>query len=178
MRISGCLLVALLASPSLASAQGLFWLVDAQDQFIGEVAAVDLMNAWVAIPAPDGEPVFARISAEGGSYVQATVYFQSADCSGPGYIQSSFGDPIPALRTGYWVGTNWLWATKRVNWVNVMVQSKHDGGSSCDTFSQFGLVAREVESIGVINFVPPCRVIRNPNTLLLDGFELGNSSHW
>ena len=52
MRISGCLLVALLASPSLASAQGLFWLVDAQDQFIGEVAAVDLMNAWVAIPAP------------------------------------------------------------------------------------------------------------------------------
>lgn len=176
MRISGCLLVALLAGPSLASAQGLFWLVDAQDQFIGEVAAVDLVHAWVAIPAPDGEPVFTRIDSSGGSYFQETVYFQSPDCAGPGYIQTNFNPP-PAMRTGHWVGANWLWATKRTSFVNVVAQSKHDGGSGCDTFSG-GLTGREVESIGVLNFVSPYRVIRNPNTLLLDGFELGNTSHW
>ncbi len=179
MRLAWCFFVALLAGPSLASAQGRFWLVDAADQFIGEVASVDLAHAWVAITAPDGEPIFTPISGGGAEQeLHVAVYFESANCTGPGYVATTYAQQ-PALRTGYWVTGQWLWATKRTLSVTISAQAKYEEGNFCAFLgSPTPVVGREVEEIGMVLFTPPYRVIRNPNTLLLDGFELGNSSHW
>ena len=179
MRYAWCLFVALLAGPSLASAQGLFWLVDGADQFIGEVASVDLAHAWVAIPAPDGEPVFTPFSGGGAEQaIHVVVYFESANCTGPSYIATTY-DQQPTLRTGYWVTSQWLWATKRTPAVTISALAKYEEGNFCDFLgSPTPVVGREVEDLGVRLFTPPYRVIRNPNTLLLDGFELSNASHW
>ena len=178
MRLAWCFFVALLAGSSLASAQGRFWLVDAADQFIGEVASVDLAHAWVAITAPDGEPIFTPISGGGAEQeLHVAVYFESANCTGPGYVATTYAQQ-PALRTGYWVTGQWLWATKRTSAVTISAQTKHEFGNGCDAMIPTPVFCREVEEIGMVIFTPPYRVISNPNTLLLDGFELSNTSHW
>ena len=115
-----------LAAPSFVAAQGLFWLVDFDDQFIGEVATLDPVHAWVAIDAPNVEPVFVQVGANGfdpGSPI--TLYYESASCMGTPFIETTAN--TPAHRTGFFLTTGFLLATKRTGIVGISAQSQMGG---------------------------------------------------
>ncbi len=176
MRLAHFYLLGLLTLPGLAEPQGRFWLVDSNNQYIGEVAAVDQIRPWVAILAPGGEPVFVPFEAAGGESLTAEILYESTSCTGAGYVTISSN--TPALRTGYVIGGNQVWATKRTPFVQISAQSFHDNTGPCTQIPGAQFLVREVEFVGNLTFTPPVHVIWNPNVLLLDGFELGNTSHW
>jgi len=180
MPILRCWLLAALIVAPAASAQGLFWLVDFNDQFIGEVAGVDINRPFVAIPAPDdGEPVFVPFVANGGDPGPGytTIYFEGISCNPPAYIQTTLN--TPAQRVGVWANSSWLWATTRSGLVQISSQSHYNPDFSCTSTAPTLFFARQVvEFVPPLTFTPPVRVIRNPNALLQDRFELGNTSHW
>ena len=162
--------------PALSSAQGRFWLVDVGDQFVAEVASVEDSRVWAAIPAPGGEPVFTPFEALGGESLSAEILYESTTCTGTGYV--IWSGNTPAMRTGYVVGGNEVWGRKRTSMVQISAQSNYTGNGNCQSNAPTMFNVGEVEFITTLSFVAPLRVIWNPDVLLLDGFELGNSSHW
>lgn len=176
MKLVRLFLLGLLALPGMAQPQGRFWLVDATAQFIGEVASVDSVYSWVALPGPGGEPVFVPFEAAGGVGLTAEILYESTNCSGTPYVL--FGANAPAHRTGFVIEGNQLWAAKHTPTVSISAQSAYYGVGDCQSFAATLFSVHEVELVGNMTFTPPVRVVWNPNVLLLDGFELGNSSHW
>ena len=167
--------------PAAGRAASAYWLVDANDQFVGEV--VDMPNLFTArIRFQSGGHDFYVAETAGFwtiSTPQPALRFLSAGCAGEPYFEA---EGLESYLLPYA-----LWGTPTLDHVAIpdrtlppselATQSFRDGSGVCTNNSELISVFPSFTA-PLPGGARPFRVIPNPNQLFADAFELGNPSHW
>jgi hypothetical protein len=167
--------------PAAGEAASSYWVVDANDQFVGEV--VDLPNQFTArIRFQSGGHDFYAVAISGFwtlSTPQPPLRFLSPGCVGDPYFEAE-GLESYLLPYAYWgVPTldHLAIPDRALVPSELATQSFLDGSGVCTTSSELISVFPSFTA-ALPGGARPFRVIPNPNQVFADAFELGNPSHW
>jgi len=177
----GAAVLVALTVPAAGGAESSYWLVDANDQFVGEV--VDLPNQFTArIRFQSGGHDFYAAAIAGFwtvSMPQPPLRFLSPGCAGDPYFEA---EGLESYLLPYA-----LWGTPMLDHVAIPDRALAPTELATESFSNgSGVCTTTSEMISVYpSFTAPLpggarpfRAVPNPNQVFADAFELGNPSHW
>lgn len=160
------------------------WVVDANDQFIGECASfapgatstlVRFQNA--------GVDFYFQLDAAGGPVFAGTylLEYTESDCSGQAYLPYSCGAD-PCLSPA-WVAYRGLITLAGIaDWSQAPalrhIVAVRAANGTCELQTPYDELAYPAFTAPLPTSVEPLRMIHNPNRIFGDAFEIGNPSRW
>ncbi|MCB9377670.1 MAG: hypothetical protein H6511_02750 [Holophagales bacterium] len=173
-----------LAVSGVGVADGDCWVVDANDQFVGECESfapgatstrVRFQNA--------GVDFYFQLDAAGGPLFTGTYLlgYTETDCSGQPYLPYACGAD-PCLSPAWVAYRGFLFLAGIADWSqapvlrHIVALRAADG--SCELQTPYDEPAYPAFTAPLPTGTEPLRMIHNPNRVFGDAFELGNPSRW
>jgi hypothetical protein len=157
----GWWLILVLFSSAVVSAGSRLWLLDALDQFIGEVVGVDDTTLHVLVETSAAVPTIIAFDADGAVGAEP-VLFLTTNCTGNPYVFAT--EENPARRVVHAIERTQLYQTTADEPVVLAAQSQLDPVSgNCSSFSPLPFQAQAVVHVATLSFTPPLRIAEDPN---------------